>query len=118
MSENENGGDEDPLVDIIATDIGEIKGKGLVPVGSKHTIRKSAFSSTWMVHNTLTADGIMDIDPRHRYNVDLSSMSPDELKVLMLKVGIKTEKQKMKRSDVERLITKRLVEIADDEAQE
>lgn len=109
---------DDPDIKIITTQIGEIKGKGLVPIGTKHTIPKSAFSTEWMIPDATTADGIMEIDPRHRYNVDLSTMEPDELKVLMLKVGIKTNKQKMKRADVERLITDRMIKIADDEDDE
>ena len=109
---------ETNLIDIITTSPGTITGKGLVKAGTRHTIEKSAFSKEWMVHNAKTADGIMEIDPQHRYNVTLASMDSDELKILMVKVGIKTQKKTMKRADVERLITSRLIKIAEDEAAE
>tara|TARA_R110000851_G_scaffold308778_1_gene467897 strand:+ start:28882 stop:29223 length:342 start_codon:yes stop_codon:yes gene_type:complete len=54
-----------------------------------------------------------------RINVELSDMSPQDLKVMLVSLGIKTEK-KMKRSDVLTLIRKRLddVEIEEDDAEE
>ena len=107
---------EPDFIDIVVISPGTITGKGLVPVGSRHTIPKGAYSVEWMVPDAKTADGIMQIDPRHRYTVNLSDMKPEELKVLMLRLDIKTKKQKMKRADVEKLITARLVEIAEADA--
>lgn len=109
---------EPEMIDIIVTQPGIIAGKGLVHPGSRHTIKKEAYSEHWMIPGAKTADEIMQIDPRQRYNVDLSTMKPDELKVLMAKLEIKTKKQKMKREDVERLIMSRLVEIAESEDDE
>ena len=109
---------EPEMIDIIVTQPGIIAGKGLVKPGSRHTIKKEAYSENWMIPGAKTADEIMQIDPRQRYNVDLSTMKPEELKVLMAEVGIKTNKKKMKREDVERLIMGRLVEIAEAEEDE
>lgn len=54
-----------------------------------------------------------------RINTELSDMSPNDLKVMMLSLGIKTEK-KMKRSDVISLIKKKMdeVDIFDEDDQE
>lgn len=105
---------EPKTVDIIATSPGVIAGKGLVQVGSKHTIAKDAFSKQWMIIDEKTADAIMEIDPLLRYNVDLSAMSHDELKLLMAQMGLKTNKRAMKRTELEKLIKSKLVKIADD----
>jgi hypothetical protein len=101
-------------IEIITIAVGEIAGKGLVPVGSKHSIHPSAFSENWMILNNLTADEVMEIDPRHRYKVNLTAMTHGELMVLMANMGIKTQKRAMKRSDVERLISTRLMAMADE----
>lgn len=105
----------DPEIKVITTQFGTIAGKGLVPPGTKTTVRKSAFSSEWMIHDATTADDVMEIDPKLRYHVNLSEMSNEELKTLMASMNIKTQKRMMRRDDMERLIKSRLVQIADDE---
>jgi hypothetical protein len=108
---------EPKTIDIITTGVGTIDGKGLVPIGSKHTIETGAFSKEWMIPDVKTADGIMEIDPQHRFKVNLSSMSYQELAIMLVHLKIKTEKKKMPRKDVERLITSRLVKAAEAEAE-
>ncbi len=55
-------------------------------------------------------------DKAARINVDLEDMDLDDLKVMMLSLGVKTQK-KMKRTDVITLIRTKMaeVEIVDDE---
>lgn len=76
------------------------------------------------LENIRLSEGRFTIQPEQtkkaaRINTDLEEMSVDDLKVMMLSLGIKTQKT-MKKSDVITSIRTKLetVEILDDEAEE
>ncbi|GGE29935.1 hypothetical protein GCM10011360_17490 [Primorskyibacter flagellatus] len=104
---------------IITTDFGTIAGVGLVHPKTKHVVHKDAFSSEWMIRDVSTAKDVLNLTPLDRMSVDLDEMDGDELKILMLKLGIRTQKKRMKRDDVVMLIKRELeklvIEDDDDE---
>lgn len=76
------------------------------------------------IENIRMSKGMYSIAPEkknkaQRINVDLEDMDPEDLKVMMLSLGVKTTKV-MKRPDVIRLIRSKLegVEIVEDDGEE
>lgn len=102
---------EPKYIRIIATDFGTIHGVGLVHPKTKHVIHKEAFSSEWMIRDVSTANDVLKLTPLDRMSVDLDEMDGDELKVLLLKLGIFTKKKRMDRKDVIMLIKRELEKL-------
>lgn len=99
------------VIDVVTTAPGTMNDRGLVPVGTLMSIKKRHFSKNWM-RNATKAD--FEAKMGRPAGPQLEAMAMDELKVMLLSLGVKTQKQMM-RSQVIQLIRAKLsdVEIID-----